>query len=742
MAAQPWLRPAARAVIEAWLDPAASAGCRRARTAARVDRSRRGDVERSCEGVVRARRARDRRRWRCAPRRRRSRTTSACSRDSTKPHDPIARRRRPRRSTFTRPPRSSAALDAAAARRRAPDRSRIARRPPSSRSSSTAITPRFARAPASGCRPRIACTGCRSPSIATIVRGWLLDLAATGLPRLAFPGVTSADDLAAFSALFEELGHGDLSLLVKVGVQFGLYGGAIWALGTARHHARLAAIASGDELGCFAMSEVGHGSNVAAVETTARYDHATRELEIHTPGESARKEWIGGAAHDARWAVVFAQLEVAGERHGVHAVLVPIRTATGEPLPGVRTGDSGHKMGLNGVDNGRLWFEHVRVPVDNLLDRFASIDRDGAYGVADRSPGSPVLHDARHADRRPRLRRCRRGLGRARGARDRGALRRGAPSVRRRGRAPPARLSDASAPPAAAPRRHRAAARRVPRAPRAPRRGVRRRARRYARARGRGRRDEDPRQPPRDRRGAGRARGVRRAGLPLGQPHPRAPHRRRDLHDVRRRQHRARAARRQGAARRVSQAARDRRQSRRAARGRPSRRVRARRAVAPAPSRRSDRALQLAAFRFREEHLVETCAARIKKRLDDGVDGEDAILAVQEHVVAIAGSVRRAPRRRVVRRSENRRSRPRRPAVGSSATSRYSRGSSATPRGSSRPATSRPRARARSGARSRRCSRELAPHAREIVDAFGIPDACLAAPIAFFDPAHPTYPQK
>src|SRR5581483_7643382 len=136
---------------------------------------------------------------------------------------------------------------------------------------------------------------------------------------------------------------------------------------------------AGKELGCFAMSEVGHGSNVASLETTARYDHATRTLELHTPGESARKEWIGGAAHDARWAVVFAQLEVAGEHHGVHAMLVPIRTDAGAPMPGVRTGDSGHKMGLNGVDNGRLWFERVRVPVDHLLDRFASIDQSGAY---------------------------------------------------------------------------------------------------------------------------------------------------------------------------------------------------------------------------------------------------------------------------------------------------------------------------------------------------------------------------
>jgi acyl-CoA oxidase len=212
------------------------------------------------------------------------------------------------------------------------------------------------------------------------VRGWMRDLAATGLGDLAFPGITNQGvDQRAFMTSFEELATADGSLLVKWGVQIGLYGGAIYALGTERHHARLAAIARCEELGCFAMSEVGHGSNVADLETTATYDHATREIVVHTPAESARKEWIGGAAHDARWAVVFAQLVVGTERHGVHAVLVPIRNADGAPAPGVRTGDCGHKLGLNGVDNGRLWFEHVRVPLANLLDRFATIDEAGAY---------------------------------------------------------------------------------------------------------------------------------------------------------------------------------------------------------------------------------------------------------------------------------------------------------------------------------------------------------------------------
>lgn len=213
-----------------------------------------------------------------------------------------------------------------------------------------------------------------------LVRRWLGELEATGLTKLSFPGVTSeVPDLQGFMTAFETLALGDLSLVVKAGVQLGLFGGSLYFLGTDRHRAHLADVASLKMLGCFAMSEVGHGSNVENLETTATYDAATKELVIHTPRESARKDWIGGAAVDARFATVFAQLEVGGERHGVHAVLVRIREDDGTPSPGIRIGDCGLKMGLNGVDNGRLWFDHVRVPVTSLLDRFASIDARGTY---------------------------------------------------------------------------------------------------------------------------------------------------------------------------------------------------------------------------------------------------------------------------------------------------------------------------------------------------------------------------
>src|SRR5690606_19791757 len=68
-----------------------------------------------------------------------------------------------------------------------------------------------------------------------------------------------------------------------------------------------------------------------------------------------------------------------GKSRGVHAVLVPLRDDSGQLLPGIRIEDSGYKMGLNGVDNGRIWFDEVRVAADMLLDRFGRIDAEGRY---------------------------------------------------------------------------------------------------------------------------------------------------------------------------------------------------------------------------------------------------------------------------------------------------------------------------------------------------------------------------
>ncbi len=213
------------------------------------------------------------------------------------------------------------------------------------------------------------------------VLAWCRTLADEGFGALSYPrSAGGEDDMEGFLVVFETLATHDLSLLVKFGVQFGLWGGSVLFLGTEEQQRRwLPQIGSLELPGCFAMTERGHGSNVNEIETVARYDRSRGEFEIHSPTESAGKDYIGNAAAHGRVATVFAQLRVEDEEYGVHALVVPIRDRSGVPLPGVRIEDCGLKLGLNGVDNGRLWFDHVRVPRDHLLGRFAEVTSEGEY---------------------------------------------------------------------------------------------------------------------------------------------------------------------------------------------------------------------------------------------------------------------------------------------------------------------------------------------------------------------------
>lgn len=213
------------------------------------------------------------------------------------------------------------------------------------------------------------------------VAAQLQELARTGHPaRGLSKDLGGQGDFGASVTAFEMLGHADLSLLVKAGVHWGLFGGAVAGLGTSRHHtAYLPAILSAELPGCFAMTETGHGSDVQSLGTTATWDPHTDELVVHTPTPAARKDYIGGAARDGRLAAVFAQLVTGEESHGLHCVLVPIRDGDGNAMPGVTIGDCGAKAGLAGVDNGRLTFEHVRVPRTNLLNRYGDLDEHGVY---------------------------------------------------------------------------------------------------------------------------------------------------------------------------------------------------------------------------------------------------------------------------------------------------------------------------------------------------------------------------
>lgn len=195
-------------------------------------------------------------------------------------------------------------------------------------------------------------------------------------------------DNGANIAGFEEIVLADPSLQIKSGVQWGLFGSAIYQLGTKKHHDRwLPSVIDMSLPGAFAMTETGHGSDVAAIGTTATYDPDAEEFVIHTPFRGAYKDYLGNAALHGKAATVFAQLITGGVNYGVHCFFVPIRDDEGRMLRGVTSEDDGVKGGLNGIDNGRLAFDHVRVPRENLLNRYGDVAPDGTYSSDIASPG-------------------------------------------------------------------------------------------------------------------------------------------------------------------------------------------------------------------------------------------------------------------------------------------------------------------------------------------------------------------
>src|SRR5690606_19874459 len=229
------------------------------------------------------------------------------------------------------------------------------------------------------------------------VLGQLRKMVELGAVQRAFPeSVGGQNDHGGSLARFEEVAVGDPSLQIKAGVQWGLFASAIMHLGTERHHRTfLPGAVDLSVPGAFAMTEIGHGSDVASIGTTATADPETEEFVLHTPFRAAWKDYLGNAALHGVAAVVFAQLITKGVNHGVHAFYVPLRDTSvevpeGEPfpfLPGIQGEDDGLKGGLNGIDNGRLAFDHVRIPRTNLLNRYGDVAPDGTYSSPIKSPG-------------------------------------------------------------------------------------------------------------------------------------------------------------------------------------------------------------------------------------------------------------------------------------------------------------------------------------------------------------------
>lgn len=203
------------------------------------------------------------------------------------------------------------------------------------------------------------------------------------LQRVGQLGVVSPADFETnpsnIFAAHEILGMIDGSLATKFTVQFNLFGGTVVGLGTERHRGLIPQIASLNKVGCFALTELGYGNNAVEMETLATWDADTKTFDIHTPRTLASKYWITNGAQHAHYCIVFARLIYHGKDEGIHTFLVRIRHDDLSACEGVEIEDMGKKLGLNGLDNARLRFSHVKVPREALLNRLSDIDAEGKF---------------------------------------------------------------------------------------------------------------------------------------------------------------------------------------------------------------------------------------------------------------------------------------------------------------------------------------------------------------------------
>ncbi|KAG2782113.1 Peroxisomal acyl-coenzyme A oxidase 1 [Phytophthora cactorum] len=133
-------------------------------------------------------------------------------------------------------------------------------------------------------------------------------------------------------------------------------------------------------IGAYAQTELGHGSNVQGLETTAVFDKETQTFVIDSPTLTSRKWWPGGLGKTATHAIVHAKLHINGDSKGVQAFIVPLRSPEDHtPLPGIEMGDIGPKVGFNSLDNGYAVFRNVRIPRRNMLMRYAKVLKDGTF---------------------------------------------------------------------------------------------------------------------------------------------------------------------------------------------------------------------------------------------------------------------------------------------------------------------------------------------------------------------------
>lgn len=212
------------------------------------------------------------------------------------------------------------------------------------------------------------------------------------LRRLVKSGVLQFTDMSEAPEKFF-LAHRLLSTVglggfgIRFTVQYNLFAGSIVGLAGPKQIGMLDEIQAKGQLGCFLLTEMQAGVlSGLIVETTAEWNNDTQTFDLHTPSDKAAKNWIS-QGYTAELGVVIADLRVDGVSHGPHPFFLQLRDGdTNELMPGIRVEDMGIKTVANDLDNARVWFDHVQLPRDALLNKFCEIDDEGAYQVVGDEP--------------------------------------------------------------------------------------------------------------------------------------------------------------------------------------------------------------------------------------------------------------------------------------------------------------------------------------------------------------------
>jgi len=185
------------------------------------------------------------------------------------------------------------------------------------------------------------------------------------------------NDPCKIFAIHETLVLSDPSLTSAFTIQFNILIGSLSNLSTEKHRSFIPEALSLKCVGCFALTEIGYGSNAIAIETTASYDVASQSFEINTPSMNACKFWVSG--YKPSHGVIFAKLVTPQGEQGIQAFFTRLRDENGNLLPGVESLDLGAVTGPNGVGCNLLRFTRFRAPLDSLMDRYGGISPDGTF---------------------------------------------------------------------------------------------------------------------------------------------------------------------------------------------------------------------------------------------------------------------------------------------------------------------------------------------------------------------------